>query len=245
MHIIPGGGSWSEPVELSTRGSSRSNRAHRIAVPVALAKPKTRPDDRPAGTRKGTADDFDPVAWCYDCVPVPTHPRRLAPRLDGIEGDVVDLGGGTGRFSVRAFDPDKQRILVVDPAHKMLQKSRRKHRPVHAVQAVGEMLPLPDRSIAAVLVTEAFHHFAEGQKLVLHEVVRVLKDDGMLLIEEPDPSRFIGRIMAFGERVQKMTSVFHPPGGLAAMLAVHFESVTTKRTGWFTYLAEAKRPRRG
>ncbi len=191
---------------------------------------------------KDSADDFDRLAWLYDWIPVPTHPPRLAPRLRGIHGPVLDLGGGTGRFSARMFDPDKARILVADPAAKMLAKTRRKGRRVEGIRCIGEALPLGDASLAAVVITEAFHHFAHGQQDILRETARVLRQDGLLLIEEPDPSRFMGRLMRWGERRQGMNSVFRSPPELVRMLEPHFGSITTARTGWFTYLVEGRDP---
>lgn len=190
----------------------------------------------------GDSDDFDSVAWCYDRMPVPTHPRRLAPRFAGLQGNVLDLGGGTGRFTVRIFDPRTMRIVVVDPARKMLQKGRKKKRPVDGVQGVGQRLPFADASFAGVVMTEAFHHFTPHQSGVLEEVARVLADDGLLVIEEPDPTRIIGRLMYWGERLQGMSSVFYPPEKLVALLKRSFGTVETETTGWFTYLAQAKDP---
>lgn len=188
------------------------------------------------------ADDFDSMAWCYDWLPVPTHPQRLAPRVAGLRGNVLDLGGGTGRFSVRIFDPAKQRVIVVDPARKMIQKGRKKKRSLEGVQAMGEKLPFPDSCFAGIVMTEALHHFVPGQQEVVEEAGRVLASDGVLLIEEPDPTRTIGRFMQWGERKQGMSSVFFSPKELVGMLERSFGSVETKRTGWFTYLAEARVP---
>lgn len=189
------------------------------------------------------ADDFDTMAWCYDLAPVPTHPKRLAPRLRGVQGVILDLGGGTGKYTMKMTDPERHRAVIVDPSRKMLAKGRRKGRQAGFIQAMGEALPLPDKSVAAVVATEAFHHFGDTQKRIVQETVRVLRDDGMLLIEEPDPSRLFGRIMSWGERTQGMSSVFHPPARLVAMVEPYFRHVETTRTGWFTYRLEAVGPR--
>lgn len=187
-------------------------------------------------------DDFDAMAWCYDWVWVPTHPRRLAPLVAGVAGPVLDLGGGTGRFSARIFDASRQRVLVVDPAARMLQRARRKRRPVSPVQGSGVALPLPDASLGAVVATEAFHHFGADQAAVVAEVARVLRPDGRFVVEEPDPSRGAGRLMAWLERRHGMSSAFLPPAALKAMLAPRFWAVTHRRTGRLTYAVVAERP---
>ena len=197
--------------------------------------------DNPGGIPSG-ADDFDSVAWCYDRVPVPTHPKHLAPRMKQVQGPIVDLGGGTGKYTMRILSEGHKPTIVVDPARKMLAKGRRKGRDIGFIQAMGESLPIPDSSVAGVVITEAFHHFGRSQPQVVKEIARILRSDGLLLIEEPDPGRFFGRLMAWGERLQGMSSVFHRPAGLVAMLEPCFGSVTVHRTGWFTYAVECRNP---
>jgi ubiquinone/menaquinone biosynthesis C-methylase UbiE len=189
------------------------------------------------------ADDFDSVAWCYDWTPIPTHPRRLHPHLQSLKGPIIDLGGGTGKYTTRMLAAEDQHAIIVDPSRKMLAKGYAKGRRASYIQAMGQRLPFGDESITAAISTEAFHHLGQDQDLVLKEVSRVLREDGAFFIEEPDPSRFIGRIMAWGEKVQGMNSVFWTPSQLAKLLEQHFEKVVTTRTGWFTYLAIARVPR--
>lgn len=183
--------------------------------------------------------DFDIVSRVYDVLPIPTHPDALRDRLD-TQGPFVDLGGGTGRFTEAMHGVDGE-SLVADPSRGMLAKAGK--RGLRAVQSTGTALPFPDASVGAITVTEAFHHFAPAQDAVLGEVHRVLREDGVLLIEEIDPTRWSGRLLEFGEHVIGFDSVFLAPDELEAKAATRFEDTTTTRTGHLTYLLEARGPR--
>jgi ubiquinone/menaquinone biosynthesis C-methylase UbiE len=186
-------------------------------------------------------DDFDGVARYYDLVPVPTHPRRLRRALSGTAGWLLDLGGGTGKFTVRMMDPARHRAIVIDPARRMLEKGVRKGRPFAAVQGRGERLPLRDATMGVVVITEAFHHFGDAQEAVLAEVARVLRAGGRIVVEEPDPSRLLGRLFVRGERWEGMSSVFRTPRELKRMVAPWFEDVHYGRSGFLTYILTGRR----
>lgn len=189
----------------------------------------------------GQLDGFGWISRFYDVLPIPTHPDALAARLDGVQGPVVDLGGGTARFT-RRLHPGPQRPVVLDASRPMLARARRADRPVRLVQGAGQAMPLAEGSLGAITVTEAFHHFAPAQGQVLREAARVLRDDGVLLVEEIDPDRLIGRAIELGERLVGFGSVFHPPTRLASMARERFGQVSIDRTGRFTYLLEARVP---
>lgn len=185
----------------------------------------------------GWLADFDRVSRVYDLLPIPTHPEALAERLEGLEGPLVDVGGGTGRFTERLVGEPR---LVLDPSAGMLARAR--ERGLGAVRGVGQAAPLASGTVGAVTVTEAFHHF-EDQRAVLREAARVLRGDGVLLIEEIDPTSLLGRAVELGEHLIGFQSTFLEPGELAADAAEVFEAVTVEATGPLTYLLEARTPR--
>lgn len=189
----------------------------------------------------GFLSDFDRVSAFYDKLPIPTHPEALRARLDGVEGPRVDLGGGTGRFTVEVHG--EAGALVVDPSAGMLAEAR--ERGLDGVRGVGEALPVAEESLGAVTVTEAFHHFTPRQGEVLDEIARALHDEGALIVEEIDPSRVLGRMIALGEWVLGFDSAFLTPDELVDLLHARFESVAVTRTGWFTYLVDARGPEVG
>lgn len=186
---------------------------------------------------------FDRLSRIYDLFPIPTNPDRVREALAGAPGPAVDLGGGTARFS-RRMHPGREPVLVADASRGMLGQARRRNRPVHPVQADGARLPFADEGIGAVTVTEAFHHFAPHQRDVLREAARVLREDGVLVVEEIDPSRLLGRLIQLGENhLLGFGSVFHEPDTLAEAAREAFADVRTERTSSYTYLVEARQPR--
>jgi ubiquinone/menaquinone biosynthesis C-methylase UbiE len=185
---------------------------------------------------------FDRLARIYDLFPIPTHPDRVGEALAGVEGPAVDLGGGTARFTER-IHADREPRLVTDPSAGMLTRARQAGRPVAPVQADGAQLPLDDGSVGAISVTEAFHHFDPNQRAIVAEAARVLRPDGVLAIEEIDPSRLLGKAIELGENhVLGFGSVFLEPEALAALVREAFEDVHVEGTGSFTYLVEAREP---
>lgn len=193
----------------------------------------------PGSRRVRWFTDFDIVSRVYDVLPIPTHPEPIRERLD-TQGPFVDLGGGTGRLT-QALHGEQAGSIVADASRGMLAKAKR--RGLGTVQATGQALPFPDASLGAVTITEAFHHFAPHQDAVMGEIQRVLREDGVLLIEEIDPTRWSGRILEFGEHLIGFQSVFLESPELEAKAKPRFASTSTTRTGRFTYLLEARGPR--
>lgn len=185
---------------------------------------------------------FDRIARVYDLLPIPTHPQVLRDVTADVEGPGLDLGGGTGRFT-EAMHPERSPRLLADPSPGMLERARRTGRRVAPLRADGARLPLADDAIGAVTVTEAFHHFAPHQAAIVDEIARVLRPDGVLVVEEIDPDRLLGRLIELGENlVLRFGSRFLEPAELASLVEPRFARVRTERTGSFSYLLEAREP---
>lgn len=156
-------------------------------------------------------------------------------------GPRLDLGGGTAKFAVRIHIG--HRPLVLDASAAMLARGLLRGRAFDPVLGDAARLPFPDGSIGAVTITEAFHHFAPHQDAVVAEAARVLGDDGVLLIEDIDPGRLLGRSIELFERALRMGSRFLEPAALAALVRRHFATVTHASSGRCTLLYEARGPR--
>jgi len=159
----------------------------------------------------GMIDHFGFAAPIYDRVLGAPDAARLR-RLLGTEGRLLDLGGGTGRVSVRLDPP----TVVCDLSRRMLIRARRKG--LAATAGRAEALPFPDGLFHRALVVDSLHHFAD-RAAALAELARVLHPDGRLLIEEPDLRRPLVRLAALGERLLGMDSQFDPPPTLLDMLS--------------------------
>jgi SAM-dependent methyltransferase len=93
--------------------------------------------------------------------------------------DVLDLGAGTGKLT-RTLAAAGHRVVAADPSPGMLAVLARAVPGVRTVTAAAEDLPLPDRSLEAVTVAQAWHWL--DQAAAARECARVLRPGGLLAI---------------------------------------------------------------
>jgi len=101
-------------------------------------------------------------------------------------GTVVDLGAGTGFFSVRfAGMANVDKVYALDIAEVMVDYMKENIVPMHdkieAMKMDESSIPLPD-DIAGVLVMINLHHELHEPLKILQESARVLKPGGKLAI---------------------------------------------------------------
>ncbi|WP_300267073.1 class I SAM-dependent methyltransferase [Microbacterium sp.] len=92
-------------------------------------------------------------------------------------GAVLDLGAGTGKFTV-LLGPRADRVTAVEPSTAMLDVLRAKLPSVEAHLAAAEQIPLADDTMDAVTVAQAFHWF--DRDAACAEIRRVLVPGGTL-----------------------------------------------------------------
>jgi ubiquinone/menaquinone biosynthesis C-methylase UbiE len=123
----------------------------------------------------------------------PPYPREavaLLARELGLSpsGTVLDLAAGTGKLT-RQLLPFTRQVIAVDPSGAMLGMLRKLLPEVDARIGTAEAIPLPDRSVDAVVVGEAFHWF--GTDEACREIARVIRPGGGLALlwnrTEPGP----------------------------------------------------------
>ena len=123
------------------------------------------------------ARSFGPLAEDYERYR-PGYPDDAVDwLLPGAADVVVDLGAGTGKLtgSLLTRAPN---VVAIEPDPVMLGVLQRVHPTVDARLAGADALPLPDRSVDAVLVAQAWHWFPH--ELAAAEVRRVLRPGGWL-----------------------------------------------------------------
>lgn len=91
--------------------------------------------------------------------------------------DVLDLGAGTGKLATRLVERGLD-VVAVDPIPEMLDVLRKSLPDTPALLGTAEDIPLPDNSVDAVLVAQAWHWFDPAR--AIPEVVRVLRRGGRL-----------------------------------------------------------------
>lgn len=108
---------------------------------------------------------FDAVAWMLETLPPGS--RRIA-----------DVGAGTGKLTrVLAKAPDAE-IVAVDPDPAMLSALREKVPGVPTFAGTAERMPLPDASVDAVVVGQAWHWVDPAAASA--EIGRVVRQGGVL-----------------------------------------------------------------
>jgi ArsR family transcriptional regulator len=99
--------------------------------------------------------------------------------------DVADLGCGDGYLAMEAAQWAR-RVVAVDRSPEVLARAKamaaRRHiRNVTWKRGELERLPIPDASIDVALISQALHHAAQPEH-ALAEAVRVLRDEGRVLL---------------------------------------------------------------
>ena len=134
-----------------------------------LQHPDSRAFELVAGLYERARPEYPPEATAW-----------LADQLDLREGRVVlDLGAGTGKLT-RALVPTGAHVIAVEPGEAMLEQLRQAVPGAEAVQGAAEAIPLPDASVDAVTVGQAFHWFRHDE--AIPELHRVLRPGGRVAL---------------------------------------------------------------
>jgi SAM-dependent methyltransferase len=91
--------------------------------------------------------------------------------------DVLDLAAGTGKLT-RQLVPTGARLVAVEPVEGMRGVLEQVMPDLRLIDGTAEDIPLPDNSIDAVVVGQAFHWF--DAPAALQEIARVLRAGGGL-----------------------------------------------------------------
>jgi demethylmenaquinone methyltransferase/2-methoxy-6-polyprenyl-1,4-benzoquinol methylase len=152
---------------------------------------------------------FDFLAPFYDRFIKPIDPARMR-SLAGlpITGNLLDVGGGTGRISymLRNYVTG---IVIADSSIGMLTQAMKRNSLV-TVCTNSEELPFDDESFERVLMVDALHHVYD-YRATTNELWRVVKPNGRIVIEEPDIRSLPVKFMAILEKIALMRSHFVSP----------------------------------
>lgn len=131
--------------------------------------------------------------------------------------DVLDLGAGTGKLTTRLAERGLD-VVAVDPIPEMLERLSNSLPDTPALLGTAEDIPLPDNSVDAVLVAQAWHWF-DPQRAV-REVARVLRPGGRLgLLWNTRDERLgwvkdLGQIIGHDDATDNEVTLPEPFGGL-------------------------------
>ena len=134
-----------------------------------------------AGTIHEAARGFEHAPKPYEIGRPPYPPEaieRLVAELEIEDGKrVLDLAAGTGKLT-RLLVPTGAFVVAVEPVEGMRAALMTSLPQVEAVAGTAEAIPLPNGSVDAVTVGQAFHWF-DGDA-ALAEIHRVLRPGGRL-----------------------------------------------------------------
>jgi ubiquinone/menaquinone biosynthesis C-methylase UbiE len=152
-------------------------------------------------------DHFDFIAPWYDRIVRLPVSSRLTELLK-LPGDAIllDASGGTGRSSSH-LRPMVANLVVCDLSLPMLRQAQDKGGML-LVQTRAEKLPFREGIFDRVMVIDALHHFFD-QQAAIGELIRVLKPEGRLIIEEPDRRHWTIKLLAIAEKMVGMRSHIH------------------------------------
>jgi demethylmenaquinone methyltransferase/2-methoxy-6-polyprenyl-1,4-benzoquinol methylase len=147
---------------------------------------------------------FDFLGPFYDHVISPKSPDDLHEPLNlPADGWLLDAGGGTGRASAGLAD-EVNHLVICDLSAPMLREAQTKGIQ-NLVQASAAHLPFAKETFERIMVVDALHHMPD-QKNTVGEMLRTLKFQGRMLIEEPDIEQFGVKLIALFERLALMKS---------------------------------------
>ena len=155
-----------------------------------------------SGGAQEQAASFGAAAALYDRAR-PSYPEAAVDLLLPVGAQrVLDLGAGTGKLThqlvARSLD-----VVAVDPSPGMLAQLRAALPNVPTHPGSAESIPLPDNSVDAVVVAQAWH-WVDVERAVA-EVARVLRPGGRLGLvwnvrdENHDWVAQLGRLMRRGD----------------------------------------------
>ena len=124
--------------------------------------------------------------------------RKYVSRTDNILDIGCGLGWGTDWLSLASNS-----VIGLDTCENALRVARSRYKGPVFVKADATELPFGDQSFHTVVAIEVIEH-VKNQDAFMSEVLRVLKQDGTLILSTPNKRNLVARIAnLFGIEVQK------------------------------------------
>lgn len=169
-------------------------------------------------------DHFDIIAPIYSRATYSALDKMRELAGLPVKGRLLDVGGGTGRVASALLD-DVDEVVIADVSQGMLKQS---HRPtLRPVCSHSELLPFPSDSFERLVMVDALHHVID-QPASAHEMLRVLKPGGRIIIEEPDIRTFAVKLIALAEKLLLMRSHFLSPLQIASLFPSSETNIVTE-----------------
>ena len=143
--------------------------------------------------------------------------------------DVLDLGAGTGKLTTRLVERGLN-VVAVDPIAEMLEVLSTSLPDTPALLGTAEEIPLPDASVDAVLVAQAWNWVDPAR--AIPEVARVLRPGGRLGLVWNTRDERLGWVKELGQILGRDDDPFSEQVTLPAP----FADVQRHQVEWTNYL---------
>lgn len=143
--------------------------------------------------------------------------------------DVLDLGAGTGKLTTRLVERGLN-VIAVDPLAEMLEVLSHSLAETPALLGTAEEIPLPDNSVDAVLVAQAWH-WVDPERAI-PEVARVLRPGGRLGLVWNTRDERLGWVADLG----KIIGSENDPFNHTVSLPTPFTGQERHQVEWTSYL---------
>ena len=142
---------------------------------------------------------------------------------------MLDLGAGTGKLTARLVERGLN-VVAVDPIAEMLEVLRSALPGTPALLGTAEEIPLPDNSVDAVLVAQAWH-WVDPERAI-PEVARVLRPGGRLGLVWNTRDERLGWVKDLG----RIIGPEHDPFSQQVSLPAPFTDSERHQVEWTNYL---------
>lgn len=180
-------------------------------------------------SRKRQSLSFGEEAAAYERGRPSYPPEAIDWLLQEGARNVLDLGAGTGKLTVRLVERGLD-VIAVDPIPEMLEVLSSSLPDTPALLGTAEEIPLPDDSVDSVLVAQAWNWFDPERAVA--EVARVLRPGGRLGLVWNTRDERLGWVKDLGRIVGHEDDPFNQN----VTLPEPFVDVERHRVEWTSYL---------
>lgn len=142
---------------------------------------------------------------------------------------VLDLAAGTGKLTASLVARNLD-VVAVEPSTPMLARLQATLPGVETHVATAEAIPLPEASVDAVVVGQAWHWFDEGAASA--EAARVLRQGGTLGIVWNDRDTSVDWVARFGEILHRGDRLEPGADHVAPRLGPEYGDVEHEVVSW-------------
>jgi SAM-dependent methyltransferase len=181
------------------------------------------------GARQQRSLSFGEEAAAYERGRPSYPPEAIDWLLPPGARDVLDLGAGTGKLTIRLVERGLE-VIAVDPIQEMLEVLSDSLPAIPALLGTAEDIPLPDNSVDSVLVAQAWHWF--DPERAVKEVARVLRPGGRLGLVWNTRDERLGWVKDLG----RIIGHENDPSNQKVALPPPFTDVERHQVEWTSYL---------